>query len=92
MPRVEDRLLKAVIYLYKSEDAAEGGTPGGSGFLVGEPCAIPDAVFLFAVTNAHVMKSCPVVRTAGPRNKRVIVRQENDAAEHARRFLRRCRF
>jgi hypothetical protein len=82
MPRIEDRLLKAVIYLYKSEDAAEGGTPGGSGFLVGEPCATPDAVFLFAVTNAHVMKSCPVVRTAGPRNKRVIVRQESDWYRH----------
>jgi hypothetical protein len=82
MPRIEDRLLKAVIYLYKSEDAAEGGTPGGSGFLVGEPCATPDAVFLFAVTNAHVMKSCPVVRTAGRRNKRVIVRQESDWYRH----------
>jgi hypothetical protein len=82
MPRVEDRLLKAVIYLYGSEHAAETGEPGGSGFLVGEQCAIPDAVFLFAVTNAHVMKSCPVVRTAGPRNRRVIVRQEGDWYRH----------
>jgi hypothetical protein len=39
-------------------------------------------VFLFAVTNAHVMKSCPVVRTAGPRNRRVIVRQEGDWYRH----------
>jgi hypothetical protein len=82
MPRIEDRLLKAVIYLYKSEDAAEVGTPGGSGFLVGESCAVPDAVFLFAVTNAHVMKSCAVVRTAGPQNKRVGVRQEIDWYRH----------
>ncbi len=82
MPRIEDRLLKAVIYLYGSEEAAESGEPGGSGFLVGEPCAIPDAVFLFAVTNAHVMKSCPVVRTAGPRNGRVIVREERDWYRH----------
>ena len=37
MPRIEDRLLKAVIYMYASEDAAEKGKPGGSGFLVGEP-------------------------------------------------------
>lgn len=41
MPRIEDRLLKAVIYLYKSEDSAGRGEPGGSGFLVGEPCGIP---------------------------------------------------
>jgi hypothetical protein len=82
MPRIEDRLLKAVIYLHGSEDAAENGEPGGSGFLVGEPCAIPDAVLLLAVTNAHVVKSCPIVRTAGPRNKRVIVRQESDWYRH----------
>jgi hypothetical protein len=78
MPRIEDRLLKSVIYLYKSKEDAESGAPGGSGFLVGEPCAIPAAVFLFAVTNAHVAKSCPVVRTAGPLNKRVVVRTGND--------------
>jgi hypothetical protein len=82
MPRIEDRLLKAVIYLYGSKDAAESGEPGGSGFLVGEPCAIPHAVFLFAVTNAHVVESCPVVRTAGPQNNRVIVRQKSDWYRH----------
>ena len=82
MPRIEDRLLKAVIYLYESEDAANSGAPGGSGFLVGEPCVIPEAVFLFAVTNAHVAKPCPVVRTAGPRDKRVFVRKESDWHRH----------
>jgi hypothetical protein len=75
MPRIEDRLLKSVIYLYESADAAEQGKPGGSGFLIGEPTEIPEAVFLFAVTNAHVAKDCPVVRTAGPREKRVFVRR-----------------
>jgi hypothetical protein len=69
MPRIEDRLLKSVIYLYKSNEHSETGAPGGSGFLVGEPCAIPEAVFLFAVTNAHVARSCPVIRTAGPVSK-----------------------
>lgn len=49
MPRIEDRLLKSIIYLYSTKEAAESGSPGGSGFLVGEPCAIPEAVFLFAV-------------------------------------------
>lgn len=78
MPRVEDRLLKSIIYLYESKEAAERGEPGGSGFLVGEPSAIPEAVFLFAVTNAHVTKLCPVVRTAGPPEKRIFVRQWGD--------------
>ena len=82
MPRIEDRLLKSVIYLYKSKEDAESGAPGGSGFLVGEPCAIPEAVFLFAVTNAHVARSCPVIRTAGPVNKRVVVRKESDWYRH----------
>jgi hypothetical protein len=82
VPRIEDRLLKAVIYLYKDEDAANSGAPGGSGFLVGEPCVIPEAVFLFAVTNAHVAKPCPVIRTAGPPDKRVFVRKESDWKRH----------
>jgi hypothetical protein len=82
MPRIEDRLLKSVIYLYKSKEDAESGEPGGSGFLVGEPCAIPEHVFLFAVTNAHVAKPCPVVRTAGPLDKRVVVRKESDWHRH----------
>jgi hypothetical protein len=83
MPRIEDRLLKSVIYLYKSKEDAERGAPGGSGFLVGEQCAIPEAAFLFAVTNAHVARSCPVMRTAGrAADKRVIVRKENDWYHH----------
>ena len=82
MPRIEDRLLRSVIYLYKSKEAAESGEPGGSGFLVGEPCTIPEAVFLFAVTNAHVAKLCPVVRTAGLLDKRIVVRKESDWYRH----------
>jgi hypothetical protein len=39
-------------------------------------------VFLFAVTNAHVAKQCPVVRTAGPLDKRVFVRKESDWYRH----------
>jgi hypothetical protein len=83
VPRVEDRLLKTVIYLYKDEAAANSGEPGGSGCLVGEPCAIPEAVFLFAVTNAHVARVCPVIRTAGPRDKRIFVRKESDWHRHS---------
>ena len=42
----------------------------------------PEAVFLFAVTNAHVAKPCPVIRTAGPPDKRVFVRKEGDWHPH----------
>jgi hypothetical protein len=82
MPRIEDRLLKAVTYHYDSAEAAERGEPGGSGFLVGEPTEIPEAVFLFAVTNAHVAKQFPVVRTAGPRETRLFVRRWEDWYRH----------
>lgn len=82
VPRIEDRLLKSVIYLYDSADAANSGAPGGSGFWVGEPCTIPEAVFLLAVTNAHVAKRCPVLRTSGPKDKRVHVRSESDWHRH----------
>lgn len=83
MPRIEDRLLKSVIYLYKSKGAADSGEPGGSGFLVGEPCEIPQAVFLFAVTNAHLAARCPVIRTAGPSDKsRVLVCKESEWYRH----------
>ena len=64
-----------------SNEDAETGAPGGSGFLVGESCAIPEAVFLFAVTNAHVARSCPVIRTAGP-VERLVVRSESDWYRH----------
>lgn len=90
MPKIEDRLLKSVIYLYKDASAAVCGDPGGSGFLVGIPCAIPETVFLFAVTNAHVVNDHPVIRTAGSPvistpgspDKRIIVKERVDWIRH----------
>src|ERR1700724_804986 len=82
VPRIEDRLLKSLGYLYKSKEDAESGAPGGSGFLGGEPCALAEAAFQFAVGDAHVARSCPVIRTAGPVNKRVVVRKESDWYRH----------
>ena len=72
MPRIENRLLKAVIYLYTDEEAAEQGKPGGSGFVVGEPSSLTGVVALFAVTNVHVASLCPVIRTAGDEHGRTI--------------------
>lgn len=84
VPRVDDRLLKAVVYLFKNEhEASQGQTPGGSGFIVGE--RLPDtdeAVFLFAVTNEHVAHTHPVVRTAGTSPDRTHVRDAADWVRH----------
>jgi hypothetical protein len=86
LPRIEDRLLNSVVYLYANKDDAESGEPGASGFLVGEPCALPNTVLLFAVTNVHVIEHCPVVRTAGPpESDRVFVRREGDWIRHAKK-------
>jgi hypothetical protein len=59
LPRIPDRLLDCVVYLYPSEAAAEDGEKmGGSGFLVGIhiPYEIPPKGFLICVvTNKHVI-------------------------------------
>lgn len=83
MPRIEERLLKTVVYLYANQNDAESGEPGASGFLVGEQCALPDRILLFAVTNAHVYEHLPVIRTAGPPgSERLFVRQQTDWISH----------
>jgi len=70
MPRIEDWLLDAVVYLYPSEkDARDGAVTGGTGFFVGVSAERhPDLVFLYVVSNAHVAlgtdrnEPSPVVR------------------------------
>ncbi len=66
MPRLEDRLLKSVVYLFRTPAGAEDGAPGGSGFLVGVPTRVQGQVYVFAVTNRHVAERCPIIRVAGP--------------------------
>jgi hypothetical protein len=59
MPRIHDAYLDCVLYLYASEaDAEVGAKSGGSGFLVGiKTTDLPrDFVFLYAVTNKHVIE------------------------------------
>lgn len=58
MPRISDRVLDCVVYLYRSiEEAAEGRNVGASGFLLG--CDTeklgPPAAHIYAVTNRHVV-------------------------------------
>jgi hypothetical protein len=76
MPRIPQRVIDSIFYLYESrEDAEAGRNPGGTGFIVLDH--IPRAPFMFtpnvtahyyAVTNWHVAvcskggPSCPVIR------------------------------
>jgi hypothetical protein len=58
VPRIHDSFLDCVLYLYKSrEQAAKGERTGGTGFLVGmQSERHTDRVFLYAVTNRHVVQ------------------------------------
>ena len=62
MPRIPDKFLDCVVYLYPSEAEAEDGKRiGGSGFLVGIPAGIlatgSTVHILCVVTNKHVVDS-----------------------------------
>ena len=57
MPRIDDRLLNSVVYLYKSaQDAKTGYHSGGSGFLIAIPSKRPNQIFTYVVTNSHVVR------------------------------------
>ena len=64
MPFVFSGLLGSSIFLYGSErDAGEGANWGGSGVLVGiQSEANPSRTHLYAVSNDHVIHTCPVIR------------------------------
>lgn len=76
MRRIPDVLVKAVVFLYPTEDAAVRGEGyGGSGFLVGMTAedefdpntpAPRDPAHAYVVTNAHVAATCPYLRTSHP--------------------------
>jgi hypothetical protein len=56
MPRIPDKFLETVFYLYPSKEDAKAGTnAGGTGFLASfNTRADPTKYFIFAVTNWHV--------------------------------------
>lgn len=56
---IPEEFLDCVFYLYQSRTAAEGGhAGGGSGFFVGVPSErFPDRVYVYAVTNRHVVEA-----------------------------------
>lgn len=59
MPLIPNEYLNTTVYLYLTEDAArEGAGSGGSGFLTSIPSvADPNKVYVYIVTNRHVVLS-----------------------------------
>jgi hypothetical protein len=65
VPRINDTLLKCVLYLYPTREAAEAGERiGGTGFLAGVQSAFPNIVWPVAVSAKHVVceRGCSVLR------------------------------
>jgi hypothetical protein len=64
MPRIPQKILDSVVYLYPSEEDARAGTNfGGSGFLVSWMFEGTNMALLYAITNWHVAcQGSPVVR------------------------------
>ena len=62
MPRIPDRIIKSVFYLYQTRDDAEKGrNPGGTGFIV--QYSEKPGFHLYGVTNWHVAcRGCSVIR------------------------------
>jgi len=60
LPRVTERLLDAVVFIYRDEEQATNGLPeGGTGCLVSYPFkaqGLANHAHLYAVTNSHVAK------------------------------------
>jgi hypothetical protein len=70
MPRIDDKLLTSVFYLYPSVDAAEKNEKsGGTGFFVSVPSETKAHVsFIYGVSNAHVVQDpndpAPIIRSS----------------------------
>lgn len=64
MPRIADHFLDSSLYFYTSiQEARDGASSGGSGFLVQMPSVDPGIVHVYAVTNKHVIDNgCHVIR------------------------------
>lgn len=59
MPKIPSRMLDCAFYLYPSEEEARrGGKAGGTGFFVGIRSQVrSDCMYMYAVTNHHVLTS-----------------------------------
>lgn len=83
--RIPDELLECVVYIFDSEEAAlSGALAGGSGFVVGLPLGVNDAVARFVVTNHHVVRAGGhFVRLTGRGERVVVVHVSADRWVHA---------
>jgi hypothetical protein len=69
MPRIPDKFLDCIVYIYPSRQSAESSdAAGATGFFLAMPTeASPDYFHLYVVTNAHVLDSyTPVLRINRP--------------------------
>ena len=86
VPRIPDAYLECVVYLYRSEvDAEDGVHAGGSGFLVGmmSEGLSTEMVFLYVVTNKHVVRDCTVIRMKTKiGQKTVMLTKKSDWVHH----------
>lgn len=56
MPRIPDRHLQSVVYIFPSEENAHSGEQaGGSGFVASYPSERGNWMFQYVVTNQHVV-------------------------------------
>lgn len=56
MPRIPDRHLQSVVFIYPSREAAERGDQvGGTGFVVTQPTGVGNSRIRYVVTNEHIV-------------------------------------
>lgn len=87
MSRIDDPILNSVIYLYPSREAAEDGEArGGTGFLASIPANEDGRVFIYAVTNSHVVNGAegtsPVIRLNGFKGFTIVPLNAADWVHH----------
>lgn len=86
MPRIDDKWLDSVIYLYPTlEQAYAGERAGGCGFLLGvQSDSSKDPQHIYAVTNSHVIREgrSPVIRVNTQDGGLDVIEKTTDDWEH----------
>ena len=86
VPRINDKLLDSVIYLYQTaEDADVGKRAGGTGFLVLVDSEVhADIGYMYAVTNSHVIREgkSPVIRLNSKEGEKRVINVDQGSWMH----------